>query len=141
MVSGGRSVAGPAAVLRALNARRPSGFTRKAAPIALIAGVGELIGDKLPKAPSRLAPPGLAFRLLTGAFAGGALTVTSNRRSATVLAGVIGAAGAYAGSRAGAAWRGIAARRLGHDLPGALIEDVATYTAAFALVRNAFRPH
>ena len=139
LVSGGRAAAGPASVLFALNSKRPNRYIRIATPIALLGAAGEVVGDKLPKAPSRLDQPGLSARLVSGAGSAAALTLASKRWSATLLAAGIGAAGAYAGSRLGAAWRGFAAQRLGKDLPGALIEDAATYISAVALTRKAFR--
>ncbi len=60
---------------------------------------GELVGDKLPRTPSRLAPGPLTGRLLFGALVGAAVA-----REAGYLAAagaVIGAAGAGAGAFAG----------------------------------------
>ncbi len=37
--------------------------------------LGELINDKLPKTPSRKAPPGFAARIVMGAFGGAALGI------------------------------------------------------------------
>ena len=45
-----------------------------ASPYILSAlAIGELVADKLPKTPSRKAPPGFAARLVTGALCGAAL--------------------------------------------------------------------
>ena len=139
LVSGGRAAAGPTAVLFAWNVYRRNRFTAVAVPLAVIAALGEAVGDKLPKTPSRLDQPGLSVRLVSGALAAGALTLTGRRPAATALAAVIGAGGAYLGSRGGSLWRGAAAKQFGQDLPGALIEDAATWASAFALGRGAVR--
>ncbi len=73
-----------------------------------------------------MAPIGLAARLAGGAI-GGVLLARRGRadRTAIVVAGLLGVAGAVAGSLLGSRWRALAAHRLGSDLPGALIEDAA----------------
>jgi uncharacterized membrane protein len=96
--------------------------------------VGEVIGDKLPKTPSRLEPGGVISRLVVGALAGGLL---GRRHGASIRIGATtGMAAAFTGTHAGARWRAIAAGKLGgHDVPGALAEDVVVATLAFAAVR------
>jgi uncharacterized membrane protein len=44
--------------------------------------------------------------------------------------GVIGALGAAVGTRLGASWRGVAMKKFGPDLPGALVEDAVAMAAA-----------
>ncbi|HEX2904365.1 MAG TPA: hypothetical protein VHO01_13000, partial [Jatrophihabitans sp.] len=58
---------------------------------------------------------------------------SSGPRSRIVLAGLTGAAAAWAGTRAGASWRAGAAGRIGSDWPGAVAEDLA----CLALARTA----
>src|ERR1035441_9270827 len=41
--------------------------------IVSVLAIGELINDKLPKTPSRKAPPGFIARIVTGALCGGAV--------------------------------------------------------------------
>src|SRR6266436_1351119 len=49
-----------------------------AAPYILsVLAIAELIADKLPKTPSRKAPPGFAARLVTGALCGAAIGLAS----------------------------------------------------------------
>ncbi|MGH3613708.1 MAG: hypothetical protein ACRDRK_14175 [Pseudonocardia sp.] len=124
--SGSRSSAGIAAV--ALTSARgdsgwlASGFGSRAgrAMTALMAA-GELVVDKLPATPSRLAPPGLVPRALFGAISAGA--VARRDGFAPVLPAVVAAAGALGSAVCGAQWRTTASRRFGSDLPGALAED------------------
>jgi len=88
---------GPLSVLR-------SGVGRRA---AYVAAVGELVIDKLPSTPSRVAPRGLAGRIASGAVAGASLASASGRRGAPlILPAVFGAVGAYAGS-----WGGYSVRK------------------------------
>ena len=64
-----------------------------------LSAIGELIGDKLPMTPSRLAAGPLGGRLAIGALAGAALA--SDTRGPIPVAAVLGAAGAGVGSYAG----------------------------------------
>lgn len=116
--SGGRSLAGPAAV----------GLHGPARILALSAAAGELIVDKLPKAPSRLAPLPLAGRV---ALAGLAVGILARREHRNPVAPVlVASAAAIAGSVIGARWRSYAARRHWAALPVALAEDFVTYAVA-----------
>lgn len=116
------------APLRAL--RSPAG--RAAAGLA---AAGEIVADKLPSTPSRLAPPVLGSRLAVGALVGALAAGTGDRRI-LVLAGAVGMAGAAAGSYAGAAYRKAAvARTHTPDLPWALVEDAVAAGLAGAAVK------
>jgi uncharacterized membrane protein len=105
---------------------------RGRAPRALLlATAAELVGDKLPFAPSRLDPGALVGRAVSGAVCATALG--GGRRG--VLLGAGGAlAGAWAGARARAALSGGGARS---DLPGALAEDAAAVALAWLVTRGA----
>ncbi|MBA2553053.1 MAG: hypothetical protein H0V10_05050 [Geodermatophilaceae bacterium] len=95
--------------------------------------LGELVGDKLPSAPSRLAMQALIPRLVLGATGGAALAWRDGRsRPAAALAGLAGAA---VGSVAGLRYRQAAKQRGLPDLPVALAEDAL----ALALARRAGR--
>src|SRR5580692_3466420 len=59
--------------------------------IISVLAIGELVADKLPKTPSRKAPPGFIARIVTGALCGAALGATSASLIVGLLAGVIGA--------------------------------------------------
>lgn len=89
--------------------------------IASLAAIGELINDKLPRTPSRRAPPQFAARILIGSATGTAIGIVGGM---IALGLMLGALGAIAGTLTGA-W---ARRRLtmaigGRDLPIALFED------------------
>src|SRR6266446_9191628 len=58
--------------------------------ILSVLAIVELISDKLPKTPSRKAPPGFAARLVTGALCGSAFGLAGQSLVAGLLAGVIG---------------------------------------------------
>jgi uncharacterized membrane protein len=72
-------------------------------PVTLIAvtvlAIGELIGDKLPKTPSRTAPLGLTARVVLGGASAAALAVSA--RSGVPLAALAGAIGGIAGAFGG----------------------------------------
>jgi uncharacterized membrane protein len=90
---------------------------------------GEVLADKLPQTPSRLRPPVLGSRLVSGATGAVALARREEARpAAPVVAGVVGAA---AGSFGGFAWRAWADRRV-PDWQAALVEDAVA--VVFALV-------
>jgi uncharacterized membrane protein len=99
-----------------------------------LAAAGELVADKLPSTPSRLAPMALGGRLATGA-AVGALAAGSVDRRTRAIAAAIGVAGAAAGSYGGATYRKVLpARTHSPDLPWALSEDaIAAGLAATAV--------
>jgi uncharacterized membrane protein len=114
-VAGLRSMVAPAAVAYA------KGSVFLAAVFGL-AAIGEVIGDKLPRAPSRLIPPALAIRCISGGvcayfLAGGAASAP------------LGAIGAVLGSFAGAAYR-----KAFPQIIAAIIEDVIAVTLAALLV-------
>jgi uncharacterized membrane protein len=95
--------------------------------------IGELVNDKLPRTPSRLAPPGFIARIVASALCGLAIGLPANGMIIGLVAGIIGA---VAGTLGGAKARSLLARTFGRDLPAALLEDaVAVGIAAFALFR------
>lgn len=130
LATGGRSTSGLAALTLTGNSSAGALGSSWARRLAGVAAAGELVGDKLPQAPSRLQPSGLAPRLAFGAVAGAVLTHREGgSRGRTALAATLGLAGAGAGSLLGASWRQAASRRFGKDLPGALIEDACCAAA------------
>ncbi|WP_334164238.1 DUF4126 family protein [Phenylobacterium sp.] len=91
----------------------------------------ELVGDKLPKTPSRKAPGPFVARVVSGALVGAAVGWAAGQ----VLAGAVaGALGAGLGTLGGYAARMGLARRLGRDLPAALLEDVVAVVGAALVV-------
>jgi uncharacterized membrane protein len=97
--------------------------------ISLLA-IGELVNDKLPKTPSRKAPPGFIARVLSGVLSGAAIGA-SQSMAAGAIAGV---AGAVAGTLGGYEARKRGAQAVGKDLPVALIEDAIAVAGGFFLV-------
>jgi uncharacterized membrane protein len=100
--------------------------------IVSVLAIGELINDKLPKTPSRKAPPGFIARIVTGTLCGAAFGMASQ---SLVGAAVAGAIGAVAGTLGGYEFRSRLARATGgKDLPIALLEDVIAVGGAFLIV-------
>ena len=99
--------------------------------IVSVLAIGELINDKLPKTPSRKAPPGFAARIVTGTLCGAALAA-----SQSVFGGLLaGALGAVGGTRGGYEFRARLVRAIGgKDLPIALLEDAIAVGGAFLIV-------
>jgi uncharacterized membrane protein len=124
--SGSRSTAGVTAV--ALTSTRgdrgvlASGLGSTAGTVTSgVLAAGELVADKLPTTPSRLAPPSLGGRLLFGGTS--AAAVAGRDGHDPVLPALVGAASALGMSVLGARLRGVAAQRFGSDKPGAFVED------------------
>lgn len=95
--------------------------------ILTLLAVAELVGDKLPKTPSRKTPPQFIARVLTGALSG----ATVGAAAQSLMAGlVLGVFGAVVGTLGGAAARGKLASAFGRDFPAALLEDAAAIAIA-----------
>lgn len=111
----GRFAEGGPAVLALLRSTRvKTGLT--------LAAAGELVGDKLPFAPSRLSPGPFAGRLLFGGLAGAATFADGGR--APLAGAALGAAGAAAGAAGGYVARDTLTRAT--PVPGpvwAVVED------------------
>jgi uncharacterized membrane protein len=140
VASGGRSTAGLAAVAATTLTGSGSGAQPLTA-LSTVAGkritalmlLGELVADKLPSTPRRLAPPALLGRVVTGGLAAWALAQRHHAQpEQAVIAGAAGAAGAVLGSIVGLRWRAAAARRGLVDLPAALVEDAIVLGLAAA---------
>lgn len=124
--TGSRSTAGVAAV--ALTSRRGDrgplasglGSTTGTAATGLLAAA-ELVADKLPATPSRLAPQGVAPRTLLAGTS--AAAVARRDGHDPVLPAFVSAAGAVGMSVLGVRLRALAAQRFGSDRPGAFAED------------------
>jgi uncharacterized membrane protein len=100
--------------------------------IVSLLAIGELIADKLPKTPSRKAPPGFIARILTGGLSGAALGATSASWVVGLVAGVMGA---VAGTLGGYELRVRLVKATGgKDLPIALLEDAIAIGGGFLIV-------
>ncbi len=107
---------------------RPSGSIGTLGGLTRVAGVaGELVGDKLPSTPSRLEPPGLYVRFVSGA--GGALALARRDHAAPAWPVIAGVAGAAVGAYGGAAWRRTSAASRA-DWHGAVAEDAVALLLA-----------
>ena len=142
--AGMRSMTAPAALAHVLAGRtlrprrQPARFLSSAPAAALskLAAAGEFVGDKLPGAPDRTAPPVLAGRFGAGALVGAAVAVANHE---SVLVGAaVGAAAAVASSFAMLRVRAALPGVLGTaDLPVALAEDAAAVGLALVSARAA----
>ena len=123
--SGLRATAAPAAL-----GARSSGLGR----LLIVPAIGELIADKLPSTPSRLAPQGLVARLLAGGYAGWRV---SGGDSSRILAVATGALAAVTSAFLGYHTRRYIVEHLGvPDLAVALAEDALTMGIVLALART-----
>ncbi|MBC7669817.1 MAG: DUF4126 family protein [Gemmatimonadaceae bacterium] len=91
----------------------------------------ELVGDQLPKTPSRKVPPQFITRIVSGAFCGAAICLSSGGWIGGAIAGAVGA---VIGTLAGADARGRLAKAFGKDLPAGLLEDVIAVGGAALIV-------
>ncbi|HTT60275.1 MAG TPA: DUF4126 family protein [Bryobacteraceae bacterium] len=100
--------------------------------IVSVLAIGELINDKLPKTPSRKAPPGFIARIVTGSLCGAAFGADSRSLAAGLLAGALGA---VAGTLGGYEFRSRLVKATGgKDLPIALVEDAIAIGGAILIV-------
>jgi uncharacterized membrane protein len=94
-----------------------------------------MVGDKLPNAPDRTAPPVLAGRVLNGALVGAILAKTN--RGSLLTGAVVGSLGAVAGSYAALYLRKLADERSDLQEPWTgVVEDVLTVATGQALLRG-----
>ena len=109
--------------------------TLAAAIIFTALAVAELITDQLPSTPSRLKPPGLIARIITGGLCGASLALAGSQSFA--LGALLGAAGGLAGAFGGYQARtGLVKALKVRDLVIALAEDaVAIATGLFIVTR------
>ncbi|GIG23548.1 hypothetical protein Cch01nite_42720 [Cellulomonas chitinilytica] len=98
-----------------------------------VAALGEIVGDKLPVAGSRLEHHGPLLRAASGA--GGAVVLARREGAGLVVPALAGAVGGLAGSYGGAAWRSWAVGRM-PDWQAALVEDAVAVGAAFVATRS-----
>jgi uncharacterized membrane protein len=101
--------------------------------ILSILAVVELVGDKLPKTPSRTSPPALLARIALGAFAGAVIGTAWGYNWSALGAGVIGA---VLGTLGGYQARTRLVASHGHDLPIALLEDAVAVLGGFAIAAS-----
>jgi len=95
--------------------------------ILTLFAVGELITDQLPSTPSRKVPVQFGTRIVVGALCGAAVAA---RTGSVVAGGLVGLAGAVAGTLGGSALRGRLAAAFGSDRPAAFLEDILAIAGA-----------
>ncbi len=107
-------------------------FGYSATPYVLtVLALGEIVNDKLPKTPSRKAPPSFIARLVCGGLAGAAIGLSNQSLAGGLIAGL---AGAVAGTFGGYEVRVRLAKTAGKDLPIALLEDAVAVIGAWLIV-------
>jgi uncharacterized membrane protein len=122
--TGLRSTVALAALIVRRNDGLPAVLRHPAArPAAAIAGVGELVADKLPMTPSRLDPSGLAGRVVCASLAAAVLARSGHRHP--IPAVVIASAAA------------LAAAKIGHDARAALVRRLRLPDPAVAVAEDA----
>jgi uncharacterized membrane protein len=137
-VTGLRSQLGVASVVARAHPGLPSILRRPwVRRLLLVAAAGELVVDKLPGTPSRLAPRGIIPRLVLGALAAGLSART--RQEPWLPAGAIGAASAAVAARLGHDARARLDRHA-PDLAVALGEDALAIAAAAGNARAPAMP-
>src|SRR5262249_52322912 len=100
--------------------------------IMTLLAIGELVNDKLPKTPSRKAPPGFIARIVTGALSGAAIGAANQSLAGGLVAGALGA---VAGTLGGYEFRARLVRAIGgKDLPIALLEDAIAVLGGLLIV-------
>ena len=101
--------------------------------ILSVLAVTEIIFDKLPKTPSRTAPPGLTARIVTGAFTGACVSVGGGKPAfaGAGLGAVGGIVGCFAGYHA-RAWLVKSLRQ--PDFNIALLEDLVAIGGSLFIV-------
>jgi uncharacterized membrane protein len=141
LACGGRSQVGLAAVATSTPSSSAVGWPLRALAssrgrrVAQLLLLGELVADKLPAAPSRLALPPLLGRVGTGALS--SYVLASRFRTPPLVPVLVGAGTALLGSVLGARWRAIAADRGWSDLPAALLEDMVLLCLAAGATASA----
>jgi uncharacterized membrane protein len=140
VIAGLRSLTAPAAVSWAARfgwlhlENSPLEFLGYAAApyVFSVLAIAELIADKLPKTPSRKAPPGFVARVVTGALCGSAFGVIGQSLIVGLIAGLIGS---IVGTLGGYEFRVRLVKAIGgNDLPIALLEDVVAVGGALLIV-------
>jgi uncharacterized membrane protein len=104
-----------------------------AALVFTVLAVLELVNDKRPSTPSRLAPPGLIARIVTGGLSGACLAAADAQSIA--FGAVVGAVGGVVGAFLGYHARKKVVQALKtRDLPIALLEDAIAIGGAILIV-------
>lgn len=105
--------------------------------VLLLAGAGELVGDKLPTTPSRLEPGPLVGRLAFGGLAGATLGTEGHGKASVIRGAVSGTVGAAIGNYGGYHARKAIVDTTGMPDPAvAVAEDAIAISVASSAVRR-----
>jgi len=141
IVAGLRAMTAPAAVSWAaylgwLNLNgSPLSFMGSVVAVAILslAAIGEYVNDKLPKTPSRTAPPSLIARLVTGGLSGACLCASAGQ--SLMVGAILGAIGSLIGAFGGYQVRTRLTSSLKvKDIFIAILEDLVAIGLALFLV-------
>jgi len=106
---------------------------RVALSVFTVLAVLELIADKLPQAPPRIATMGLIARMATGALSGGAIAVSA--RTSLLVGGALGLIGGIVGAYAGYyIRRGLVSQTKVPDFVIAVVEDLLAISGGLFVV-------
>lgn len=95
-----------------------------AAIVFTVLALAELVSDKLPKTPSRTAPPGLIARMVMGALCGAAICLAGTQQG-WIVGAIVGATGGVVGCFGGYQLRMRLVKALGTpDYVVAVVEDL-----------------
>ena len=104
-----------------------------AVAIFTLLAVVEMVADKLPKTPSRTAPPGLIARIVTGGLTGACVAAAGGQGA--LLGSVIGAVGGVVGCFGGYQARTRLVKAVGTpDIYVALLEDLVAIAGSLWVV-------
>jgi len=143
-VSGLRSMLGPTLVSERVAQRQPRALKHsplhfmadpKATTALKVLAAGELVADKLPGMPDRIAPLPLAGRAASGALAGA--TIHAARGRSPVTGAIMGGLAAVAGAYVGFALRMALIQRVGapNSVAG-MVEDAAALALTGTLIHH-----
>jgi uncharacterized membrane protein len=144
VLAGMRSMTAPALLSHSLsnNPTKKLGKSRlrfmqspTTAKVLTVMAGGELIGDKLPNAPDRTAPPILGGRIIAGALVGAATYKASGGKP--LKGALLGSAAAVASTYGMLALRKYLGKATGlPDIVWGLTEDATTITSGLALLKD-----
>lgn len=144
VLAGMRTFAAPVVASQILSAHRSKALNRTAlmfmqrgtsANIFKLLSVGELVGDKLPKAPDRIKPPGVIGRAIAGALAGASVYKAAGRDGAR--GAIIGASAAVISTFGFYFLRKAAVRSTGlPDIYAGAIEDALVIGTGLVLIKS-----
>jgi len=140
LFAGLRSLTAPAAVAWAthlgwLKLERPFALIGSIPSVAIftLLAIVELVADKLPKTPSRTAPPGLISRIVMGGLSGACIAASGGQGA--FIGALLGIAGALVGCFGGYQARARLVKALGTpDIYVALLEDLITIAGSLWVV-------